>query len=223
MAETNRLLKIIAVLLLGILIMTALVVKVNIITTDEIKSTPAGITTSEYVVPKDLYYTPKGMVVVPFIPAMSAGEQIFNNEYSKYLDVNMRELAALTVTLYGEARGESSYGVAAVADTIRNRMRSRLFPNTYYGVVTQPYQFSCIHNRTDLFANIKVLNNIDKRDLIRLVSVAHRTINGSMKKMTYNALFYHATNIHPKWADDYNELGKVGHHVFYTTIYDNKL
>jgi len=135
----------------------------------------------------------------------------------KSIVTNNVELTALAVTLYCEARGESQYGIAAVADTIRNRVKSPLFPNTYYDVVTQRKQFSCIHDINNIMNNAHINNAIDKRNFSIALKVAKRTIDGNMNKMTYNALFYHTKNIHPFWANKYNKLGVIGHHIFYTT------
>ena len=52
------------------------------------------------------------------------------------------DLAYMSRTLYGEARGESDSGVAAVAQVIMNRVQNSRYPNTVKGVVLQAMQFS---------------------------------------------------------------------------------
>jgi len=130
-------------------------------------------------------------------------------------DVPREELLALSVVIYGEARGESAYGMAAVADTIRNRVKSRMFPNTYVGVVTQHKQFSCVRHPNNLILDISQ-DRLERRVFAKIVRLAYRTISGSMKRMTYDALYYHTTGVHPYWASHYERLGVVGHHIFYT-------
>ena len=45
-----------------------------------------------------------------------------------------------------EAEGESEYGQRLVIDTILNRVDSSTFPDSVYGVLYQPYQFSSIRD-----------------------------------------------------------------------------
>ena len=144
-------------------------------------------------------------------------ETIFEYEYAKYSDVDKEDIAALAVALYCEARGESWYGIAAVADTIRNRKNSDMFPNTYRDVVTQYKQFSCIEDKDNLFANVRIRSTVELDMFKKLIKLAHRTATDSLGKMTYNALFYHTTEINPYWAKGYNRLEVVGNHIFYTT------
>ena len=157
------------------------------------------------------------VVVSHKTPQVSPAKAIFDKEYPKYKDVPYRELLALTVALYGEARGESWMGIAAVADTIRNRVSSKLFPDSYLGVVTQRSQFSCITNKNDLFDNARLSGQPDRVKFKKLMNTAHRTINGEMPRMTTNALFYHTKTVHPFWSKHYSRLGSIGDHIFYTT------
>ena len=54
---------------------------------------------------------------------------------------DMKLIAQMTMA---EAEGESEYGQRLVIDTILNRVDSSTFPDTVYGVLYQPYQFSSI-------------------------------------------------------------------------------
>ena len=142
---------------------------------------------------------------------------VLEKYYNNYADVNLSELLSLTIAIYGESAGESELGRAAVADVIRNRVNSPLFPNTYYEVVTQYRQFSCITNPEDLLSNINVNNNMDYHGLIEGMALAYRTITGKLNRITYNALFYHTKEVNPYWARAYDKLGTIGNHIFYTS------
>lgn len=52
----------------------------------------------------------------------------------------------LAKVVYGEARGESYDGQVAVAAVVLNRLESREFPNTMYGVVFQKNAFTCVND-----------------------------------------------------------------------------
>lgn len=56
------------------------------------------------------------------------------------------EIELLAFVMVAEAEGESEYGKRLVIDTILNRMDSRHFPDTVYGVSYQPHQFSSMWN-----------------------------------------------------------------------------
>jgi len=150
----------------------------------------------------------------------SSGNQakvIFDREYGKYSNIDRAELLALSVVIYCEARGEPWVGIASVADTIRNRKHSSMFPNTYRAVVTQHAQFSCISNPQNLYSDISIVSNGEAEKFSKIINLAKRTITGDLAKMTTNALFYHTAAVHPNWAKHYARLGVIGNHIFYTT------
>lgn len=72
---------------------------------------------------------------------------------------DMKLIAQMTMA---EAEGESEYGQRLVIDTILNRVDSSTFPDTVYGVLYQPYQFSSI--KDGRFARCHV-----KKELYELV------------------------------------------------------
>lgn len=80
---------------------------------------------------------------------------------------DMELIAHMTMA---EAEGESEYGQRLVIDTILNRVDSSTFPDSVYGVLYQPYQFSSI--KDGRFARCHV-----KKELYELVveEVQNRT------------------------------------------------
>ena len=147
-----------------------------------------------------------------------SGRIIFQSEVGDNIPPSrQREVLALASTLYCEARGEPWLGVEYVADTIRNRVNSNMFPNTYYDVVTQHKQFSCVNNKVDLAGNVEIHNDEEANKYREIIMLANRVIDNRLPRMTYNALFYHTKKVNPLWSNAYESLGSVGHHMFYTT------
>src|SRR3990167_6221259 len=62
--------------------------------------------------------------------------------------IRLLRLFALSLVVWRESRGESTLGKLLVAQTIENRVRDPRWPDTYVGVITQPWQFSAF-NRND--------------------------------------------------------------------------
>ena len=54
------------------------------------------------------------------------------------------DLYNLAKCIYAEARGEPYAGQVAVGAVILNRVKSSKFPNSVYGVIYQPYAFTCV-------------------------------------------------------------------------------
>ncbi len=54
------------------------------------------------------------------------------------------DLYLLAKCIYAEARGEPYVGQVAIGAVILNRVESSSFPNTIYGVIYQPYAFTCV-------------------------------------------------------------------------------
>ena len=57
---------------------------------------------------------------------------------------NSGDLYNLAKCIHAEARGEPYAGQVAVGAVILNRVKSSKFPNSIYGVIYQPYAFTCV-------------------------------------------------------------------------------
>lgn len=120
------------------------------------------------------------------------------------------QIECLTQAVYHEARGESFAGQVYVGYVIKNRVRSPLFPNTYCGVIEQPYQFSYINQIDDL-----VMVDTKAKKLAEQIAFM---VAKTKSPISQNVMFYHTTNIKPKW--DYTKIhgyDTVGSHRFYAT------
>ena len=114
----------------------------------------------------------------------------------------LQEIRCMELNLHYEARGEGFQGLLAVANVTKNRVKSKLFPNTYCGVVSQPRQFSWYPFRKD----IPVADHIRK---LAMQFVLHTKVHGDN---TGGALFFHRSDLDPF---DRRVVAKIGNHIFY--------
>lgn len=129
----------------------------------------------------------------------------------------------LARTLWGEARGQGSDGMNAVAAVILNRVRvaqqkgSFWWGNNIIQVCQKPYQFSC-WNRSD--PNFRKLQAVTEEDLYfaTAVRIARRAVLDQIDDQTLGATHYHADTIKPYWAKGKRPSIIIGNHVFYTLV-----
>lgn len=129
----------------------------------------------------------------------------------------------LARTIWGEARGEGSAGMQAVACVVMNRVRvSRELAGYWWGndviqVCHKPYQFSC-WNKDD--PNAAAIKKVDQSDLIfaTALRIARRAIVGYLDDPTFGATHYHAAGIAPYWAKNKEPVCVIGRHIFYKLI-----
>jgi len=128
----------------------------------------------------------------------------------------------VAATIWGEARGEGSEGMKAVANVIRNRADS--LKKSPKDVVLQKKQFSIWNDTTtDNFLN-KIKKSILKNPTDGSAwETAQNLVKNYVKKKgtdnTKGAEFYHTTSIKPSW--DYSKLKyttTIGNHKFYKPI-----
>lgn len=60
--------------------------------------------------------------------------------------ISRGDLYLLAQAIYAEARGESYEGQVAVGAVILNRLQSRSFPKSIYGIIYQPRQFDAVYD-----------------------------------------------------------------------------
>ena len=137
----------------------------------------------------------------------------------KGYDMTQPQDIYMAKTIWGEARGEGSVGMQAVANVIMNRVdRGGWYGASIKDVVLKPYQFSC-WNATD--PNRAKLDKLTVADLQSsgALQIAQQVINGQLPDITGGATEYHNKNILPDW--DYSKLKQtvqIGNHIFYRSI-----
>jgi len=134
--------------------------------------------------------------------------------------VTEKDLDLMAWTLLGEAAGEGSKGMQAVANVIVNRANSGQYPSRIGKVVLQPKQFSTWNTgeggndpqsryskKSDAFKNARI--------------IAEQAVNGELPDITGGALNYWAprgmkNGADPYWAKNVPEDQRlaIGNHVF---------
>jgi spore germination cell wall hydrolase CwlJ-like protein len=126
----------------------------------------------------------------------------------------------LAMCLWGEARGSSILGMAAVASVILNRMKKR--GKSAAEIILAPKQFSSF-NADD--PNSKKLAFPLAHDTAgaweRCYTVAHLSVNGALMDTTGGADHYYAAVMPkpPYWATEtsgWKETTRIGGHIFGT-------
>jgi spore germination cell wall hydrolase CwlJ-like protein len=117
---------------------------------------------------------------------------------------------ALALCIYREGRGEPMQGKLWIGQTVKNRVDDTRWPDTYIGVITQPFQFSAF-NRTD--PNVTVFPHEEEPAWEACVLAADQVIDAPTPFTTAN--HYHVHGLEPAWADSRKIVGVAGRHVFY--------
>lgn len=121
----------------------------------------------------------------------------------------------LARTIWGEARGEGSIGMQAVACVVLTRAaRGGWWGNTIVQVCQKPYQFSC-WNKDD--PNYRKLLSVDAGDIHFATAqrIARRAVLGLLDDPTRGATHYHAAGVSPYWAKGEKPVTVIGRHIFY--------
>ena len=139
------------------------------------------------------------------------------------INATAHDVDILARTLYGEARGEFTFGdeaVQAVANVVLNRVRAHhRNKTTIAGVCLDRLQFSCWNGGGK--AKLMAVPSSDN-ELVKCTAVATAAAKGQFPDNTHGALHYHATTIaKPKWVRNSPNARvtlEIGHHLFYTGI-----
>lgn len=124
------------------------------------------------------------------------------------------EFECLAEALYFEARGETIKGQFAVAEVIRNRVKSSSFPDSYCGVINQGTgrMYQCQFTYT-CDGNPEVVREPGAYALV--AKVARATLDGKSPDITDGAKFYHTTAVRPSWSRKFTRTAQFGVHLFY--------
>jgi spore germination cell wall hydrolase CwlJ-like protein len=128
------------------------------------------------------------------------------------------EWLCLSEALYFEARGESVKGQFAVAEVIKNRVKSARFPGTMCGVIHQGTgrKYQCQFTYT-CDGNKEVIR--EPLAYERVSKVARAVLDGKAPELTSGATHYHTNAVRPKWARVYTKTANIGVHIFYRHNY----
>lgn len=159
-----------------------------------------------------------------FAPGIDVTENLFATAYaeSEKKDIKNKEaLHCLALNIYFEARGSNLADRVAVADVVLNRKKDRRYPDTVCGVVQQaqldsngqPRMHRC---QFSWYCDGKPDNPKDKDRWEEAKLLAYQIlVNGKYRGITEGATHYHATYVNPKWAASFQQVGRIGEHIFY--------
>ena len=119
------------------------------------------------------------------------------------------DMRCLAQAVYFEARGEPLAGQLAVARVVINRAASGLYPADYCSVVAQPKQFSFVRG-----GRIPQANE-GSQEWLRAKAIAQIAHQDLWECEADDALYFHATYVHPGWARRKTEVARIDTHVFY--------
>ncbi len=124
------------------------------------------------------------------------------------------ELTCLAEAIYYEARSEPRAGQIAVAQVVKNRVRSKHFPNSVCGVVYQgserntgcQFTFTCDGS----------LAEAPKGQAWQTAELmASFVLTQEPKSTVGRSTHYHTTAVDPVWNDSLERTRLVGSHIFY--------
>lgn len=145
-----------------------------------------------------------------------------------------KQIACLALTIYGEARGESWDGMAAVAWSIHHRVNSRRFKNTYCAVVLQEYQYEALEKKSRLRWLVETIQAgtpvglipkaaQDKRAYDWAFKIAKYVYKGKISDPSNGATHFIALKTQedlgrkiPGWVGALNQTSSVGGHTFFS-------
>ena len=124
------------------------------------------------------------------------------------------QFRCLAEALYFEARGETVKGQFAVAEVIKNRVKSERFPGSFCGVINQgtgkkyqcQFTYTCDGHK-EVIAEPAAFTQVGK--------VARYMIDGQVPPLTDGATHYHTTAVKPRWSKVYANTARIGVHLFY--------
>ena len=114
----------------------------------------------------------------------------------------------LAEAVYFEARGDGERSQEAVAHVVVNRTENPDFPDTVCEVVEQGCQFSY-----ECDGEPETMAEPAERD--QAIEVAREVLEGEAPDPTGGATYFHALDVAPDWADEFERTARIGGHVYY--------
>lgn len=124
----------------------------------------------------------------------------------------------LARTLWGEARGEGTHGMEAVACVVRNRAEHpRWWGQDIISVCRAPWQFSAWNN-DDLNLPQLLAVTIQDRQFVQARDIANRTVRGTLPDITKRADHFHTIAARPVWSRGRTPVSIIGNHRFFRLV-----
>lgn len=136
------------------------------------------------------------------------------SEHRRWADARASEHKCLSEAVYYEARSESRSGQLAVADVVKNRVKSKHYPNTICSVVYEGAErpFACQFS----FACDGSMDRAPAgKAWQRSQDIAQISLTGFVTDLTKNSTHYHTAEIEPNWSKTLEFKAQIGFHKFY--------
>ena len=130
------------------------------------------------------------------------------------------ERECLIEALWHEAAGEPLEGKKAVLSVIKNRKKSKVYPDTYCKVIEQPKQFSYRNNlQAGERKPIRLRNALDKQAYAEVQYLVDKALKGAFKPILEpSVLWYAHNNVRNHWTKKYKKVIVLHRHSFYKEI-----
>ena len=121
-----------------------------------------------------------------------------------------KEYSLLALTIFHEARGESSLAQQAVLEVVLNRTSST---KSVKDVILAPYQFSF----TLVFGWFAIPHK-DVVEFVGLVKRYEKNIKNGNRVLPKGTKYFHNNLTNPHWASKMLKVASIGGHIFYKEI-----
>jgi spore germination cell wall hydrolase CwlJ-like protein len=128
----------------------------------------------------------------------------------------------LALNVYHEARDQPFIGQVAVAQVVMNRVHDKRYPDTVCEVVKQgptyswtddfPVRYRC---QFSWYCDGKSDTPHDSSAWEQARLIAYGVYSGNIYDLVEGATHYHATYVHPEWAETKTKIAQIGEHIFY--------
>ena len=134
------------------------------------------------------------------------------------------DIFCLAQNIYFESANQPLAGKIAVAQVVQNRVVHPSYPDTICGVVLQakvkenwlgnivPIRNMC---QFSWFCDGKSDEPVDSTTWLLSLHIARNVLQSNYGDITEGSTHYHATSVHPYWADSLTEVVTIDQHRFY--------
>jgi spore germination cell wall hydrolase CwlJ-like protein len=125
-------------------------------------------------------------------------------------------LFCLALNVYHEARSQPLIEQLAVAQVVLNRVESSTYPDNVCGVVYHNKYPGRLHKCQFSWA-CDGANDTPKNATawLRANQIASLALSPELPDLVGGATHYHATYVHPGWANSLEPVATIGRHRFY--------
>lgn len=136
--------------------------------------------------------------------------------FTKKIYTQESDQVLLARLIFSESAKESPLGKVAVGWVVKNRVKSKKFPNTYQGVIFQSWQFSGVNSPLwKKTYQIDKMTPFEKTVWQECREISDRVIRGIIADPTGGAdHYYNPSLVSPYWAKKMTITRTIGNHLF---------